>query len=629
MVNNSNFPFVPGQGGQLATSRFDFQAHITGTNFRHTADQIDVLNPSLVYGNATTVEQALEDLNALSSLLSIATTGFISNPDGYDCWHAANGTTNLDPTIPTLDTFLNPLFTMITNGTPLPTAYARLQHGGVLFIKAGTYMVLNTINVPPGITLLGEGFGTKLVNISQLSLPAMAGSAPTPLSPFIVSGASNSSPIIISVSSPTNLTTGQTVIINDVGGNTAANNTASNPYWTITVINSSQFSLNGSVGNGSYTSGGTVYCTRPVFNILSDTNRTTGGYADDVAVSGGSNPFMFARQTVISNMVIADNFVEPTVLGDVEYKIPENFTDSSFTAPALITQQQGSNLVIDNVVGIGRVNFSSGTVVSKATSSFVNVSSPSLPSGAVLGTYLRVNNCLIDGFSVPFQFAGLGGSLDYFTITNSKIRAYGYFGGDSSDYGDNTFINTSDTNMVLANNNLFGNAANITSAVYFSQLSSGPPAFQAKSKIVFGGNDVIVNNTSSSANNTFVFYVPNQSLLSSIFNYIDIAGRPIPITHSNSPYTIDTLGGNPPYNTAILTVNSAGGAITVNLPTAVMDGLIVVIKDIGGDLASNNLTITPVTGQSIEGGSAGASYIYASNLGSITLLSSAGNWWRV
>jgi hypothetical protein len=626
MVNNNNFPFVPGQGGQLATSRFDFQGHITGTEFRHTADQINVLNPSLCYGDPSNVEEALENLNGFTATVGGFGVGFVAVQDGYDCYANANGTDNLNPNTPTLDTFLNPLFAMITAQTPLPSAYARLQDGGVMLIPAGTYMVLNTINVPPGITLLGEGFGTKIVNISQLSMPSMIGTAPTPLSPFIVSGASDSTPIIISVSAPTNLSTGQTVIINGVGGNTAANNTASNPYWTITQISTTQFSLNNSVGNGAYTSGGTVYCTRPVFNILPDTNRVSGGYADDVAVSGGSNPFMFARQTVIANMVIADNFVEPTVLGDVEYKIPENFTNSTFTAPALITQQQGSNLILDNVVGVGRVNFSSGTVVSKATTAFVNTSSPSLPSGAVLGTYLRANNCLIDGFSQPFQFAGLGGSLDFFILTNSKVRAYGYLGGDSSDAPANTFINTSDTNMIIGDNSFYGNANNVTSVVMISQLGSGPPVYQAKSKLTAASNNVIVNRAGTTGNQVFNFYYPNHSLLSSIYSYIKIAGRPLVITASASPYAVDTLSYCPPYTETLL-VNSSTGAIEIELPNAIMDGTSITIRDIGGEASTNPISIVPYGSAEIDGINATLSYI--TNNGSITLTSSSGNWWSI
>ena len=66
-----------------------------------------------------------------------------------------------------------------------------------------------------------------------------------------ITAASNATPIVITSASH-GLTTGRTVSIQNVAGNTAANEN-----WTITKVSDNTFSLNGSVGNGSYTSGGT------------------------------------------------------------------------------------------------------------------------------------------------------------------------------------------------------------------------------------------------------------------------------------------------------------------------------------------------------------------------------------
>lgn len=62
------------------------------------------------------------------------------------------------------------------------------------------------------------------------------------------------SPIQVTTTAVNTLVTGQTVAINGVGGNTAANGT-----FVVTVINNTNFTLNGTTGNGAYTSGGTVY----------------------------------------------------------------------------------------------------------------------------------------------------------------------------------------------------------------------------------------------------------------------------------------------------------------------------------------------------------------------------------
>lgn len=64
-----------------------------------------------------------------------------------------------------------------------------------------------------------------------------------------ITGATNATPIVITVASH-GYSTNDTVIVVGVLGNTAANGT-----FTITKIDDNSFSLNGSVGNGAYTSG--------------------------------------------------------------------------------------------------------------------------------------------------------------------------------------------------------------------------------------------------------------------------------------------------------------------------------------------------------------------------------------
>ena len=70
--------------------------------------------------------------------------------------------------------------------------------------------------------------------------------------PQTITGATNASPIQITVANH-GLGTGETVVVACVGGNTAANGT-----WVITVTGANTFTLNGSTGNGAYTSGGTA-----------------------------------------------------------------------------------------------------------------------------------------------------------------------------------------------------------------------------------------------------------------------------------------------------------------------------------------------------------------------------------
>ena len=66
--------------------------------------------------------------------------------------------------------------------------------------------------------------------------------------------ASYSAPISIGTAKAHGLSTGASVVITGVKGNTAANGT-----WTITVTDATHFTLDGSSGSGDYTSGGAIF----------------------------------------------------------------------------------------------------------------------------------------------------------------------------------------------------------------------------------------------------------------------------------------------------------------------------------------------------------------------------------
>ena len=92
----------------------------------------------------------------------------------------------------------------------------------------------------------------KLAN-AELVREAAAENAPLPQW-FVVSGASNTSPIELTTPIPHGLETGDTVAIRGVLGNTAANG-----WWTITVRTPTGLALDGSAGNGPYGGGGSVF----------------------------------------------------------------------------------------------------------------------------------------------------------------------------------------------------------------------------------------------------------------------------------------------------------------------------------------------------------------------------------
>jgi len=74
-----------------------------------------------------------------------------------------------------------------------------------------------------------------------------------------IASTSNESPIQVVTLRPHGFTSGNTLFVEHVAGNTAANG-----LWTVTVTGVSQFLLNGSAGNGVYVSGGTAKLQTPV-----------------------------------------------------------------------------------------------------------------------------------------------------------------------------------------------------------------------------------------------------------------------------------------------------------------------------------------------------------------------------
>ena len=90
--------------------------------------------------------------------------------------------------------------------------------------------------------------GTAILQTIRDAVAKLPGATAIP-----ITGASNTSPVTITTASPNGLQTGAQIGISGVQGNNAANGT-----FTITVLNPTSFTLNGSTGSGIWTSGGTI-----------------------------------------------------------------------------------------------------------------------------------------------------------------------------------------------------------------------------------------------------------------------------------------------------------------------------------------------------------------------------------
>ena len=108
----------------------------------------------------------------------------------------------------------------------------------------------NTVIIPIKVTWSAQNQNAQnffIEALNDVTGQVLWTSAPT----GTITGASDASPIVIT-SANNGLVTGDSVTIGGVLGNKAANGT-----FTITTLNQNQFELNGTTGNGTYTSGGT------------------------------------------------------------------------------------------------------------------------------------------------------------------------------------------------------------------------------------------------------------------------------------------------------------------------------------------------------------------------------------
>lgn len=103
------------------------------------------------------------------------------------------------------------------------------------------------------VPLTGSTITARIKSLPSGTPAASDGTfALAPTSAVNITGATNTQPIEITAAGHGFLT-GQAVTIASVGGNTGANGT-----WIITVTGVNTFTLNNSIGTGTYTSGGTA-----------------------------------------------------------------------------------------------------------------------------------------------------------------------------------------------------------------------------------------------------------------------------------------------------------------------------------------------------------------------------------
>jgi len=128
-----------------------------------------------------------------------------------------------------------------------------------------TDSAINIVNAPMLGTILIDATTVKLQYCkwfdtaplgpltARWSLGVVNGSGQNLGTTVAISGATNATPIVATLAASHGYAVGDMIYVTGVGGNTAANG-----VWRISVVATNDVTLEGSVGNGAYTSGGTA-----------------------------------------------------------------------------------------------------------------------------------------------------------------------------------------------------------------------------------------------------------------------------------------------------------------------------------------------------------------------------------
>jgi hypothetical protein len=142
---------------------------------------------------------------------------------------------------------------------------------------------------------LSIGSGTWGAGTSTFNIPGVTAN----IRSIDVTGATNATPIVLSVGSTNGLHNGDSITVAGVQGNPAANGT-----WSIIVYNATQIELQGSAGSGAYTGGGKIAGTG------SGTAYIYANESGSITIEHSSSAALVLSCTgkCITNQVIAPSF---------------------------------------------------------------------------------------------------------------------------------------------------------------------------------------------------------------------------------------------------------------------------------------------------------------------------------
>jgi hypothetical protein len=196
------------------------------------------------------------------------------------------------------------------------TAQTTVRAGAVGSAPGTPYLLFAAVDPNDAALAAGDPNSTdwKLFNqiVSSVSYAASG----------FIAGASNAGPILITTTEAHLLVTGQRVVIQGVEGNTAANG-----VFTVTVVNATQFTLNGSAGNGTYTGGGIFVSTndapKPVGNIAFVPSADPNIVGELVVTTPVAHNLISGQQVIISGVggISANGTFTIQVINNISFRL--------------------------------------------------------------------------------------------------------------------------------------------------------------------------------------------------------------------------------------------------------------------------------------------------------------------
>lgn len=153
------------------------------------------------------------------------------------------------------------------------------------------------------------------------------GSAGSAVQMLLITGATNATPIVITVAANSGLKTGDRVAIAGITGNTGANG-----IWTVEAVTATTFKLLGSVGNGTY--GGTPRCAQ-VF----DQTPTMKGHSAVLQMAGNLvGTVTLTAYASLAEFTANDNSLLGTVVAPVVSSAVQGVTNTNATSASSSTK---------------------------------------------------------------------------------------------------------------------------------------------------------------------------------------------------------------------------------------------------------------------------------------------------